>query len=56
MKTIFMINIRQGLSGILYALLAIGLAGIPAVSNIDHEYRIQFSLESEHAVPAGDTG
>ncbi len=32
MKTLFTINIRQGLSGILYALLAVGLTGLPALS------------------------
>ena len=32
MKSIFTINFRQGLSGILYALLAIGLAGVPSLS------------------------
>ena len=32
MKTIFMIKMRQGLSGVLFAALAIALAGIPALS------------------------
>lgn len=32
MKTIFTINFRQGLAGILYALLAIVLVGVPALS------------------------
>jgi iron complex outermembrane receptor protein len=32
MKTIFKINMCQGLSGILYAMLAVALAGLPALS------------------------